>query len=130
MPAVSLATTTLATTDISKEITMTALTTASNSDYITIAGADEDYAIIISNADATHDATVVLSASTGGLLGAMGTVSITVAATKTVYFALRRASSARIVNQTGTNAGKIIANTTIASGGDITKVTFGVVLLN
>ena len=126
MPAVSLATTSIAASDISKALTLTALTTASNNDYITVAKKDINGEIIIQNADASHAATVVFSAG-DGVLSSKGTVTVTVAASTTTIVPLERLETARVLNLTGTNKGKIIVNTTIASGGAITSVSFGYV---
>lgn len=124
MPAVSLATTALTSTDVGKAVTLTALTAESNADYITVAAPDQRISIMIVNADTTHAASVVFSAGDGVCAKA---VTVAVAAATTVFIPMVQLETAKVLNMGGTNKGKIIVNTTIASGGDITKVSFGVV---
>jgi hypothetical protein len=128
MAATVLAPTSIAKSDIGKSLTMTAVITPSNNDTIALgAYPDQRVFIVIANSDASHDATVVFSAG-DGLLSSLGSISVTVPATKTVFVPLVNLETARILNTLGggANLGKIIVNTTIASGGTIGDVTFGI----
>jgi hypothetical protein len=129
MAATVLVPTVLTKSDLQKVIAMTAVITASNNDTIALgAFPDQRVGIIIQNTDASHDATVIFSAG-DGILALEGAVTVLVPATKTVFVPLVNLETARILNTFGSNANKgmIIVNTTIATGGAIGDVTFGIV---
>jgi hypothetical protein len=126
MPAVVLVPTTLATSDIGKTLALTALTVETNADTLTIGNyADRKVFLVVVNADATHAATVSFAAG-DGVLSARGAVTQVVAAASTCFIPLERIETARVLNLQGTNAGKIIVNTTIATGGVIGSVSIGI----
>jgi hypothetical protein len=113
----------LANSDQSKAITFTAITGASQSDTIAVSKKDLKGLIIINNTDPTYAATTIFSTGDGVRAGA-GTVTIAIAAATQVIVPLERLETARVLNMTGTNKGKIVMNTTIATSGTITLVKF------
>jgi len=117
--------------DVGTALTYTAAT--SGGDYIDF-GSYNDYPdqrvmIAIRNLDTSHDATITFKAG-DGILSAQGDIAVTVAGAATSVvkvIPLTKLDTARIKNLNGTNKGKVMVVSTIATGGTLSNVQIAVI---
>lgn len=114
--------------DVGTNVTFTSAT--ADGDYIDFAGykgfPDQRVMFIVRNQDSSHDAIVTFKAG-DGILSAQGDVAVTVPKSSEVAIPLTKLDTARIKVTSGENKGKILVNSSIASGGDISSVQIAVI---
>lgn len=117
--------------DVGTALTYTAAT--AGGDYIDFSAyngyPDQRVMIAIRNLDTSHDATITFKAG-DGMLSAQGDIPVVVAGSATSVvkvIPLTKLDTARVKNTSGTNKGKIMVTSTIASGGTLSNVQIAVI---
>lgn len=86
---------------------------------------DGRISILVKNGN-TQDAVIALKAGDGAL-SALGDVSVTVPGGAQYFIPLERIETARVKVMSGDDKGKIFISTSVATGGDVTKVSLAAV---